>query len=153
MQNVADPAGLIRFAVRRTAPGPTLRGVTTYVCPLLVGRDAERAAVEAALANRGTVVVVGPAGVGKSALVRHATEDRPVVIVRATPSSVLRAAAYERICDLRRAAAASRRRPPTPRTLLRVRRSGAKALRWLWEGQLALVPPTVDAAGTGSSCG
>ena len=64
--------------------------MTTYVCPLLVGRDAERAQLEAAIGARRVVVVSGPAGVGKSALVRGAAEGRPVVTGRATPSSSLR---------------------------------------------------------------
>jgi DNA-binding CsgD family transcriptional regulator/tetratricopeptide (TPR) repeat protein len=64
--------------------------VTTYVCPLLVGRVDERAELTAALRERKAVLVSGPAGVGKSALVRDVLDSRTSVSGRATPSSTLR---------------------------------------------------------------
>jgi DNA-binding CsgD family transcriptional regulator len=64
--------------------------VPRYVCPLLVGRIAERAELGSAVAAQRPVLVVGPAGVGKSALVRDVLAERRSVAGRATPSSTLR---------------------------------------------------------------
>jgi DNA-binding CsgD family transcriptional regulator/tetratricopeptide (TPR) repeat protein len=55
-----------------------------------VGRAAELAEITAAVAARRPVLVRGPAGVGKTALVRDAVADRTAVTGRATPSSTLR---------------------------------------------------------------
>jgi DNA-binding CsgD family transcriptional regulator len=43
----------------------------------LIGRDGESRVAAAVLDARGTVVLAGPAGIGKSALARHVLEDRP----------------------------------------------------------------------------
>src|SRR5689334_19339790 len=64
--------------------------VPRYVCPLLVGRTDERAQLTAAVDARRAVLVSGPPGVGKSALVRDATSGRVGIAGRATPSSTLR---------------------------------------------------------------
>jgi hypothetical protein len=65
------------------------------------------------------------------------------------------ALAYQRIADLR--VAAARRSVPagavrTEPVLGRVGRAGRSLLRWLWEGQLALVPPVVDPGPPCASC-
>jgi tetratricopeptide (TPR) repeat protein len=87
--------------------------VTTYVCPLLVGRDAERAELAAAMAAGRAVLVTGQAGVGKSALVRHTLGASTPVTGRATPSSALRA--YRPIVDV--ILRARRTRPDLPPAL------------------------------------
>ncbi len=43
---------------------------------MIVGRDAEAAALAETLAAGGPVVVAGPAGIGKTALVLHAAATR-----------------------------------------------------------------------------
>jgi DNA-binding CsgD family transcriptional regulator/tetratricopeptide (TPR) repeat protein len=75
-----------------------------------VGREAERAEVTAAAVGGRAVLVSGPAGVGKSALVRYAVEGHAVVTGRATPSATLRP--YRPIVD----------------AVLRGRRTGRNAL-------------------------
>jgi hypothetical protein len=60
------------------------------------------------------------------------------------------ALAYRHIDDLR-AAADHRRHLPPRRPTRRVRRAVRSFVRWLWEGQLALVPPVVDPVGPRSS--
>jgi DNA-binding CsgD family transcriptional regulator/tetratricopeptide (TPR) repeat protein len=55
-----------------------------------VGRTDERAQLIAAVGARRAVLVSGPPGVGKSALVRDATSGRTGIAGRATPSSTLR---------------------------------------------------------------
>ena len=90
--------------------------MTTYVCPLLVGREAERAELATAIAGRRAVVVTGQAGVGKSALVRHTLGDAATVAGRATPSSTLRA--YRPIVDA--VLRARRTRPDLPVALTKL---------------------------------
>src|SRR4051812_33391378 len=90
--------------------------MTTFVCPLLVGRDGERREVERVLAAGGAVLVSGPAGVGKTTLVRRsAATDRTVVVGRATPRSTRRP--YRPVIDAvlrgRRLAAESGRPAPS----------------------------------------
>ncbi|MEZ5144217.1 MAG: hypothetical protein R2726_17100 [Acidimicrobiales bacterium] len=43
--------------------------------PPIVGRDADVAAIRRILAARGSVLVVGPAGIGKTTVVRHSLDD------------------------------------------------------------------------------
>ncbi len=63
-----------------------VRRALTYPAAVLLGREREVDAVRRALAGRRAVVVLGPAGVGKSALVRAAVDDVDARVAVALPA-------------------------------------------------------------------
>lgn len=63
-----------------------VRKAVTYPAAVLLGREHEVDAVRRALGERRSVLVLGPAGIGKSALVRAAVADLDARVAAALPS-------------------------------------------------------------------